>query len=71
MHAMLIFCTLFAIGAFLAEPILFLKILFCIAMFAVIRMVWLTDAGAAQPFPWPKLAKPSPAAICGSNAASM
>jgi len=40
MHAMLIFWTLFAIGAFVAEPILFLKILFCIAMFAMIRMVW-------------------------------
>ena len=40
MHSMLIFWTLFAIGAFVAEPILFLKILFCIALFVAIRMIW-------------------------------
>jgi hypothetical protein len=37
---MLIFWSVFAIGAFVTEPILFLKILFCIALFLVIRMIW-------------------------------
>jgi hypothetical protein len=37
---MLIFCTLFALGAFVAKPILFLKILCCIVLLVVIRLIW-------------------------------
>ena len=39
MHSMLIFWTLFAIAAFVAEPLFILKILFCIALFVMIRMI--------------------------------
>ena len=40
MHAMLIYWILVTVGAFLAEPVLFAKVVFGIIVVVAIRILW-------------------------------
>ena len=40
MHAMIIFWVLFAVGAFLSEPIIVLKLVLILVGIVILRMLW-------------------------------